>query len=253
MRDCVDILLSMQNKDGGFASYEKIRGSALLEYINPAEVFDRIMVEYSYPECTTAVITSLSMFRELDPDYRSAEIKQTVARAITFIEKCQLPDGSWYGAWGICFTYATFFALVSLATVGQTYATSSRVRKACAFLLDKQRDDGGWGEHYESCEVQSYIQLDSQVVNTAWATLALMHAECPIKAAIERGLQLIASRQQANGEWKQESLEGVFNRTCMIGYPNYKHYFTVWALGRYANTYLPRWMEFQPEEEKKLL
>jgi lanosterol synthase len=37
--DAVDVMLSMQNSDGGFASYEQIRGPAMLEWINPAEVF----------------------------------------------------------------------------------------------------------------------------------------------------------------------------------------------------------------------
>lgn len=39
MCDAVDVLLSMQNKNNGFASYELIRGSHLLELLNPAEVF----------------------------------------------------------------------------------------------------------------------------------------------------------------------------------------------------------------------
>ncbi|RAK99896.1 terpenoid cyclases/Protein prenyltransferase [Aspergillus ibericus CBS 121593] len=85
-----------------------------------------------------------------------------------------------------------------------------------------------------------YVQHEqSQVVNTAWACLALMHARYPFKEAIEKGLKLIMSRQQNNGEWYQEDVEGVFNNTCMIGYPNYKLYFTSWALGRYHHVYLP--------------
>jgi hypothetical protein len=39
MRDTIDVLLSMQNTNGGFASYELIRGTKLLELLNPAEVF----------------------------------------------------------------------------------------------------------------------------------------------------------------------------------------------------------------------
>lgn len=35
----IDILLSLQNADGGFASYELIRGTRYMELINPAEVF----------------------------------------------------------------------------------------------------------------------------------------------------------------------------------------------------------------------
>lgn len=53
-------------------------------------------------------------------------------------------------------------------------------------------------------------------------------------------VQLIKSRQQANGEWLQEDVEGVFNCTCTIAYPNYKYYFCIWALGRYSNIYLPQ-------------
>ena len=39
MCDAVDVMLSLQNPDGGFASYEPIRGPAWLESLNPAEVF----------------------------------------------------------------------------------------------------------------------------------------------------------------------------------------------------------------------
>ena len=38
----------MQNKDGCFGNYEQARGGAWMELLIPAEVFDRIMVEYSY-------------------------------------------------------------------------------------------------------------------------------------------------------------------------------------------------------------
>lgn len=50
MQDCVDTLLSMQNPSGGFASYELQRGSERMEYLNAAEVFGNIMVDYLYPE-----------------------------------------------------------------------------------------------------------------------------------------------------------------------------------------------------------
>ncbi|CRK30751.1 hypothetical protein BN1708_015854 [Verticillium longisporum] len=46
--DAVNILLSMQNNTGGCSSYELRRGSEHLEYLNAAEVFGQIMVEYDY-------------------------------------------------------------------------------------------------------------------------------------------------------------------------------------------------------------
>ncbi|KAF2271513.1 lanosterol synthase, partial [Westerdykella ornata] len=110
------------------------------------EVFGRIMVEYDYPECTTAVIMGLHLFQKYYPDYRAQEIRRFKDRAIVYIRRAQRKDGSWYGAWGICFTYATWFALESLACAGETYANSERVRRACGFPLSKQMEDGGWGE-----------------------------------------------------------------------------------------------------------
>ncbi len=39
-----------------------------------------------------------------------------------------------------------------LAAMGDTVANSPAQRKACAFLLDKQRSDGGWAESYLSSQ-----------------------------------------------------------------------------------------------------
>ena len=44
---------------------------------------------------------------------------------------------------------ATMFAIESLTLEGETYENSSRVRKACDFLLEKQMEDGGWGESFK--------------------------------------------------------------------------------------------------------
>ena len=181
----------MQNKGGGFGSYERTRGGAWLEILNPAEVFDRIMVEYGYPECTTSVLTALSLFHTHFPNHKSAEIESAVASAVKHILECQRLDGSWYGPWGICFTNATFFTLESLAMVHQTYQTSVHARRACDWLVSRQKSDGGWGEHYFSCEAKEYVQHDkSQVVNTAWAVLALMSGRYPNTTAIIQGLEV---------------------------------------------------------------
>lgn len=214
LRDAVDTLLTMQNASGGFASYENIRGSEAMELLNAAEVFGRIMIEYDYPECTTAVVTALQLFKTHDPGYRSADIARVLAGAIKYIRNSQKPDGSWYGAWGICFTYAAMFALESLASVGDTYENSAAVRNACGFLLSHQREDGGWGESYRSCERNEWVDHEeTQVVQTCWAILALMEADCPEQAAIERGIALVLRRQQRDGGWAQEAIEGVFNKS----------------------------------------
>ncbi|KAI8921367.1 terpenoid cyclases/protein prenyltransferase alpha-alpha toroid [Powellomyces hirtus] len=235
-RDAVDVMLRMQNKDGGFATYELTRGPTLLEKINPAEVFGDIMLEYSYPECTTAVLLSLKAFRKRQPNYRSDEIDTAFKHGLRYIKKAQRPDGSWFGSWAICFIYATWFGIEGLSAVGETYENSGTVRKACEFLVSKQQADGGWGEDYKSCETGVFHHhAQSQVVQTAWAILALLAAQYPDKNLIARGIKLIMSRQQPDGRWNQEGIEGVFNRNALIAYPNYKFIFPIWALGRWES------------------
>jgi lanosterol synthase len=125
------------------------------------------MTEYNYPECTTSVITSLAIFRKHYPRYRTSDIEyvtaiviwmfgtdttrisRTIRKAIVYLHNAQHPEGGWVGSWGICFTYATQFALESLSLVGETYETSETARRACEFLIGKQRKDGGWGESYK--------------------------------------------------------------------------------------------------------
>ena len=214
IHDAIDTLLTMQNSSGGFASYEPTRGSKCLEYLNAAEVFGRIMIEYDYPECTTAVVTALSLFSSHDHTYRAADIAKAKSRALEYIRIAQRPDGSWYGSWGICFTYAGMFALESLASVGETYENSPRVRKACEFFLGKQKPDGGWGESYRSCETGQYVQhAESQVVQTCWAILGIMEAGFPHREPIEKAVKLVMGRQRGDGSWNQEGIEGVFNKS----------------------------------------
>ena len=44
--DAVDTLLTLQNPDGGYASYELVRGPTWLELLNPAEVFGKFVPMY---------------------------------------------------------------------------------------------------------------------------------------------------------------------------------------------------------------
>ncbi|EAS31167.3 squalene/oxidosqualene cyclase [Coccidioides immitis RS] len=238
LKDAVDTLLEMQHDTGGFADYEPTRASRHIEFLNAAEVFNGVIVGSDFTECTAAAITALSYFSRFYPDYRVDDIKRAQDKAVAYIRRAQEPDGSWYGSWGICFTYAAMFALEALAMVGETYETSQRARRGCQFLLDKQMADGGWGESYHSSVSKTYTHSKtSQVVQTAWASLALMEAGYPNREPLRRAMNVIMLKQQPNGEWLQEGIEGVFNQSCMISYPNYKLYWPVRALGLYAKKF----------------
>jgi lanosterol synthase len=196
LRAAVDVLLSMTNANGGFASYEKIRGPQWLEWLNPADVFGNIMIEYPYPECTSAVILGLTTALKYDPTYRAHEIRALISKAIEYLHNSQRTDpeanGAWVGSWGVCFTYATWLVVEALVSVnGETYATSPVLRRACDFLVRTQRPDGGWGESFKSCVFARPIPHDeAQVVNTSWAVLALMQAQYPNRDVIRSGVEV---------------------------------------------------------------
>ena len=196
------------------------------------------MIDYSYVECTSAVIQGLTAFKKAYPTHRRAEIEECLHRGLQFIRNIQRPDGSWYGCWGVCFTYGIWFGTEALALAGEQYENSEAQRKACDFLISKQMEDGGWGETFKSCETGEYCQHpSSQSVNTAWSIMALMIAGYPDKGPIERGAKLLLQQQDAMGHWPYQSIMGVFNKSCAIDYPNYQNIFPLWALGRFRRIY----------------
>ncbi|MCI4378646.1 hypothetical protein PGIGA_G00218170 [Pangasianodon gigas] len=242
--DAVNVLLSMRNSDGGFATYETKRGGKLLELLNPSEVFGDIMIDYTYVECTSAVMQALQHFHHAYPEHRAQEIRSTLQQGLDYCRRMQRPDGSWEGSWGVCFTYGVWFGLEAFACMGHVFQDGydglvcAEVRRACDFLLSKQMEDGGWGEDFESCEQRCYIQSkSSQIHNTCWALLGLMAVRYPDTTVIERGIQVLIDKQLPNGDWPQENISGVFNKSCAISYTSYRNVFPVWTLGRFSRLY----------------
>lgn len=231
LEDAVKMILSYQNHDGGWATYELSRGPEWLELLNPSETFGDIMIDYSYVECASSSITALAAFRKLYPLHRRAEVDASLDAGIAYIRSIQKDDGSWYGSWGVCFLYAIWFGVEALVASGESLESSDSIRRACMFVLSKQREDGSWGESYKSCQDKVYTQSEhGQVVSTSWALLILALAKWNDRAPIERGIDFLLEMQEPSGDWPQQLICGVFNRNCMISYSQFRNIFPVWAL-----------------------
>uniref|UniRef100_A0A7C8YR81 Squalene cyclase C-terminal domain-containing protein n=2 Tax=Opuntia streptacantha TaxID=393608 RepID=A0A7C8YR81_OPUST len=241
--DAVNVLLSLQSKNGGFSVWEPNQAFRWMEGFNPTEIFEEALIEGEYVECTSSVVQALVLFKKLYPMHREKEIDVAISKAICYIEQTQNPDGSWYGNWGICFTYGTFFAVDGLVACGKNYHNSPPLCKACEFLLSKQLPDGGWGESHLSSANKVYTNIDgtkSNLVNTAWALLALIKAgQASIDPIpIKRGVRLLINLQMRDGEFPQQEARGIFCRNCALQYASYRDIFPIGALGEYRHLLL---------------
>ena len=234
LHDAVRLILSFQNRDGGWATYEKQRVGAWIELLNPAQVFGDIMADYSYVECTSACMQALVVAKERFPARFDQDIDRAVARGARFLRKKQRFDGGFQGSWAVCFTYGTWFGLWGLIAAGAGKSDPA-VRRACSFLVRRQNEDGGWGEHPSSCYRDRYVSAPSTASQTSWGLLALARSGLADSEAARRAARFLVRRQEPDGDWPAEPMVGVFNRTTLINYDNYRRYFPIWALSELAS------------------
>jgi squalene/oxidosqualene cyclase-like protein len=231
----VETILRWQNEDGGWASYEQTRAPAWLEWFNPSDIFGDIMIDYSYVECTSACLQALSAWQSRPGATPDPTIDYAIKQGRDFILSKQRPDGSWFGSWGVCYTYGTWFGIEGLRASGLP-ASHPAIQRAADYLESIQLEDGGWGEHITSCAVGHTVRTErSQSVMTSWALLALMEADRRHADSAERGFDFLRRAQHADGTWHDDAIAGVFNKTCSIRYDNYVRIFPLWALGRAAS------------------
>lgn len=176
LRDAVRFMLGAQNRDGGFGSYEDRRSVVPLEWLNPSEMFADAMNEPTYVECTASCIAALAVCTRRFPQVAGAQVATAVSRAAAWLHRTQASDGSWR-VWDIPFIYGTFFGIRGLVAGGARPGVPA-LRRACQWLLDRQQSDGGWGERHRGCLTGRYVpRQGSQVIQTAWALIALLEAD----------------------------------------------------------------------------
>ena len=231
--EAVRFMLRSQNRDGGFGSYEARRSRIGLEWLNPAEMFGESMTENSYVECTASCLEALAACGRRFPQALDPPAARAIARGAAWLGKTQERDGSWRGVWGVQYIYGTLFGIRGLVAAGAG-PSDPALRLACRWLLDRQREDGGWGEHHSGCLTGRYVpHEESQVIQTAWALLALLEAEESNWTAIARGARFLLDARDADGGWPKQDMTGVFFRTALLDYVLYRQYFPLRALGLY--------------------
>ena len=101
----VNWLLSMQNRDGGWAAYDVDIDNQVLTQLPFAD--HNAMLDPSCADITARVLELLGTL-----GYRADH--PSVARALDYLWSTQEPEGCWYGRWGVNYIYGTWQVLQGL-------------------------------------------------------------------------------------------------------------------------------------------
>ena len=220
-------IVGMQSENGGWGAFD---ADNKYYYLNNIPFADHGALLDPPTEDVSA--RCLSMLAQL-ADTESA----TAKRAIDYLRKMQLPDGSWYGRWGMNYIYGTWSVLCALNAAGFS-RDAPELSKAVDWLASIQNEDGGWGEDGASYKLdyKGYERAPSTASQTAWALLGLMAAGEADHPAVARGIKYLVDAQGADGFWNEERYTATgFPRVFYLRYHGYAKFFPLWALARYRN------------------
>jgi squalene-hopene/tetraprenyl-beta-curcumene cyclase len=224
----VEWIAGLQSGNGGWAAFD---ADNVDHYLNNIPFADHgALLDPPTADVSARCISMLAQLGETTAN--------PVMRAgLHYLEREQMPDGSWFGRWGVNYIYGTWSALCALGAAGLDGATPS-VAKAVAWLIAIQNEDGGWGEDCNSyrLDYRGYESAPSTASQTAWALLGLMAAGEVGHPAVARGIDWLRRKQDASGLWRQNAYTGGgFPRVFYLRYHGYPAYFPLWALARYRN------------------
>jgi squalene-hopene/tetraprenyl-beta-curcumene cyclase len=218
-------LLGMQNKDGGWAAFDRGINRELLTQVPFAD--HNAMLDPSCPDITGRVLEALGHH-----GYRADHPQ--VARALKYLERTQTRFGAWIGRWGVNYIYGTWQVLTGLKRIGFDMQTPL-VRRAVAWLQSVQQASGGWGETCRSYDDPSLAgQGTTTASQTAWALLGLLAAGEADSDTVRAGIDYLLETQQSDGNWHEEPFTGTgFPKVFYLKYHMYALYFPLMALARY--------------------
>lgn len=216
--------ISMQNRDGGWAAFDKDCDKDFLQYVPFAD-------HNAMLDPATADITSRSLVALVRNGLTRND--EPVRRGVDFLYRHQEADGSWYGRWGCNYLYGTWLALWALRHLDEDM-TAPPIRRAVDWILSRQNADGGWGETMASYDDPSVKgRGHSTASQTAWALMGLLAAG-EWSESVHRGVEFLLRTQHVDGSWRDDYWTGTgFPKVFYLRYHLYATYFPLEALGSY--------------------
>src|SRR5712691_777370 len=222
----IDWILSMQCKNGGWASFDKDNDKMVFQYIPFAD--HNAMLDPATVDITGRILEMMATYG-FDKNYPA------VKRAIQFLCDEQEPDGSWFGRWGVNYIYGTALVLRGLEAIGMDNHEPC-IQQAAEWLRMVQNADGGWGESVGSYDDPTLRGVgESTPSQTAWAILGILAVGDTRSDSVARGIAYLLRTQKEDGSWDEPFFTGTgFPRVFYLKYHLYREYFPLLALTTYA-------------------
>ena len=227
-------LLAMQNWNGGWGTWDR---EAVFFTPVLREFFPTVVMNESVVDHTTRVLIALSLFGYTET------ANPRISRAVNWIKEQRLEDGSWAGTWFVDYIYQTANVLGALSLV-KAEMNGDFIQKSLHYILEKQREDGGWGEDPSSFAVGRYVPLGySSPSQTALILYGLFnflrggeyHSIDQLKDPINKAIHFILSTQGEDGLWKDPAYIGaVFPQVQYVRYPIFQESCILGVLGMYS-------------------
>jgi squalene-hopene/tetraprenyl-beta-curcumene cyclase len=221
----IDWILTMQCKNGGWASFDKDNDRMVFQHIPFAD--HNAMLDPATVDITGRILEMLAT-------YGYDKSHPAVEKAIKFIRREQEPDGPWFGRWGVNYIYGTMLVLRGLEAIGVDHH-EPYVQQAAEWLRMIQNPDGGWGESCASYEDPNLKGVGpSTPSQTAWAVMGLLAANDTRSESVAKGIAYLLKTQRTDGAWDEPYFTGTgFPCVFYLRYHLYRDYFPLIALNAY--------------------
>jgi squalene-hopene/tetraprenyl-beta-curcumene cyclase len=229
----LDWLLSMQNRDGSWAAFDKNNLGKLPEWYMKLRGYyigdgPGLMLDSGTPDLTAHALECLGNF-----GYTMQDIP--VKKAMKYLLCHQEKDASWFGRWGLCYLYGTSSVLRALAAVGEDME-KEYIRKAVGFLRAHQNEDGGFGEEPEAYfDPQKRGKGPSDPTQSAWVVLGLLAAGERTSNSVASAVDYLTRTLGNKGEYSTSYFHAVAAPPLYQRYELYPVYFPLLALKKFES------------------
>ena len=201
----LDFMRARQRWDGGFCCWER---TIVPGRRKPSGLRRQMLFDEPAADVTARIVETFAAAGLTARD-------ESLRRALRFLLRAQFRNGAWWSRWWAGGIGGTNFPLRAFARLGLrqerepppgdglTAAVHAAIRRAMAFLLSRQNEDGGWGE---TVAADTDFRLAgvgaSTPLHTAHTAGTLIRIGCPPDSpAVRRAMEWLLDAMTPDGRW----------------------------------------------------